>query len=587
VRFESLVRLADPASARLAEQVRVLTDGERHQLAATVLNTATQVGEDPGAGLVGKVVAWQAAHRVRADLQDRSRLAGVQCELVRGLEDLGDPDAAFQVAEAALAGYRATSAGERQAPEHDDLAAAVLRLARTRQPRYDDPLIDATIAAVAAGGAAVGLEARIWAVIDLLDQPGQHERALKLTDQIEAVLSHHRHLGVIADWWRLLLAFHAGRAGYPAITQQLLTPMLSTSGPPEHGDAARAVLYAVGGSGADTRLQITGLVAELAALPPDADDERLRVHHVLAADYGTLGDYRGALYHSEQELPLRRRIQDDGHPDTLDTRSQIARLTLEAGNPAKAVKLFQELLPDRLRILGPDHLDTLRTRAGIAFSTGATGNLRKELQLLEKLLPDTVRVLGRDHPETLGVRSSIAAATGTSGHPAKALRLVQQLLPDTVRVFGPDHTETLNRRNDLAAWTGYSGQPADALRLFQELLPEQARALGPDHPRTLLTRNNVAFWMMECGHPAEALQLLQELLPDQERILGPDHPDTLATRSNIASSTAAAGNPAKALQLLQKLLSDQTRVLGRDHHYTLSTRVQIQRLKATKPPPSS
>ena len=586
LRFESLVRLADPASPRLAEQVRVLTAGERHQLAETVLNTAAEVGADRSAGLVEKVVAWQAAHRVRADLQSRKHLVGAQCQLVHGLEDLGDPDAAFQIAEAALAEYPANHPGKKQTPEHDDLAAAVLRLARTRSSRHD-PLVDATVAAVAAGGAAVGLEARIWAAIELLGQPGQRERALKLTDQIDAVLSRRRDLGAIGNRWRLLLAFHVGRAGYPAITSQLLAPMLDVASPPDDGDAARAVVYAVGGPGADTRLQIVGLEAELAALPPDADDDRLRVHHALAADYGDLGDYRRALHHSGQELPLRRRIQGEDHPDTLEARNTIAVSTTRAGNPAKAVQLFQELLPDRLRILGPDHLDTLRTRSGIATSAGQAGNRVKALQLFQKLLPDMVRVLGRDHPETLAARANIATSTGNSGHPARALRLFQELLPDEERVFGRSHPVTLETRNNLAAWSGYSGHPAEALRLFQELLPDMARVRGRDHPETLAARNNVAFWMKECGHPAEALRLFQELLPAQERILGPDHPQTLVTRRNIAFSTEEAGDPAKALRLFQEQLPDEQRVLGRNHPTALGTKHHIQQLKTQRASPSS
>lgn len=587
LRFESLVRLADPASPRLAEQVRALTLGERHQLAETMLNTAAEVGADRDAGIVEKVVACQAAHRVRADLQNHARLAGMQCELVRGLEDLGDQDAAFQVARTALAEYPASKLGERQTPEHDDLAAGVIRLAHARKSGHDDPLIDATVAAAAAGGAAVGLEARVWAAVDLLAQPGQREKALQLTDRIAVALSRRRDLGVIGDRWRLLLAFRVGRAGYPGITQQLLTPMLGTSSTPGDGDIARAVLYAVGGPGADTRLQIVGLEAELTALPPDADDEQLRIHHALGADYAALGDYRRALHHRQEELQLRRRIQGDDHPDTLDTRNQVALSTHRAGNPAKAVQLFQELQPDQLRILGPDHLDTLRTRGGLAVSTGDAGNLGKELRLLEKLLPDMVRVLGRDHPETLGTRSNIASTTGNLGHPAKALRLFQELLPDEERVFGRGHSETLNTRNNLAAWAGYSGHPAEALRQFQELLPDLERVFGADHPRTLLARNNIAFWMMKCGHPAQALRLLKELLPDQERVLGPDHPETLGTRSNIASSTDEAGNPAKALQLFQKLLPDQERVLGRDHLHTQSTRHHIQQLKERQASPGS
>ena len=92
-------------------------------MADIVLEMALEIGEDPEAGLVDKVVAWQAAHGVRADLQHRGQLIGVQCRLVHGLEDLDDPAAAYQVAAVAteaLAEYRASG------PSQDDLEAAIL-----------------------------------------------------------------------------------------------------------------------------------------------------------------------------------------------------------------------------------------------------------------------------------------------------------------------------------------------------------------------------------------------------------------------------------------------------------------------------
>jgi hypothetical protein len=416
VRSESLVRLADQVSPRLAEQVHGLAASKRHRLAEMVLGTAVDIGGDPRAGLVEKVVAWQAAHRVRADLQNRAQLMGVQCQLVHGLEDLGDPAAAYRVAHTALAEYLDGQPGGQQAPEHDELSAAVLRLGRTLKLTRNDPLIDATVAAAAAGGASVGLETRIWAAIELLAQPGQRERALELAGQIAAELSGRSDLGAIGNRWRLLLAFHTGRAGYADISQELLAPILATSRPPEEGDAARAVLYAVGGPGADTRLQITGLEAELQALPPDADNDRLRLHHALAADYGDLGGYHRALHHGQQELPLRQRIQGPGHPGTLTTRHNIAAWTWRCGRSEEALRLFQELLPDREQVLGHGHHDTLRTRHNIAFCTGECGHPAEALRLFQELLPDQERVLGHGHPGTLRTRHFIhrLSATGTS-----------------------------------------------------------------------------------------------------------------------------------------------------------------------------
>jgi Tetratricopeptide repeat/NACHT domain len=187
--------------------------------------------------------------------------------------------------------------------------------------------------------------------------------------------------------------------------------------------------------------------------------------------------------------------------------------------------------------LGPEHPDTLETRLNIAAMTGEIGDPARALRLLRELLPDLERVLGPDHVGTFIARGHIAGWTGVDGHPGEALRLYQELLPDLERVLGADHRSTLAARLNIAYWTGESGDPATALRLFQELLPDLERVLGPDHPDTLATRSHIAGWTGELGDPATALRLYQELLPDRERVLGPDHPDTLATRTNIARWT--------------------------------------------------
>ncbi len=619
LRFESLVRLADPASPRLAEQLRVLTTSARHGMAEAILDAAAELSGDPRAGLVERVVAWQAAHRIRADLVNRDQVVDVQIQLVHGLEDLGDLGAAYQVAEAALTDYLANHPEEQLTRERDDLAAAVLRLARARELRRDDPLIEATITSALARGAAVGLEARIWAAIDLLDQPGQRELALTLTDQIATELETRTDLGAVGNRWRLLLAFHTGRAGYPAITQRLLDPMLGASAPPGEWDAAQAVLRAVSGLQADTRLQVIGLEAELEALPLDADDDddRLRIHHALAADYGILGNYAQALRHGEQELLMRSRIRGPDYPGTLATRYNIACWTGLGGDPAEALRLSQQLLPDQERVLGRDHPETLTTRSDIAVWTGQCGRLAEALRLSKKLLPDLERVLGPDHPRTLvtggniaglmgecgnlgealrlyeqllpdrvrilgpddlgtlTTRGNIADLTGECGDPVQALRLYERLPPDQERVLGPDHLYTLTTRYNIARWTGQGGHPADALRQLEQLLPDLQRALGPDHPRTLTTRHAIATWTGESGHLAAALPLYEQLLPDQERILGPDHPGTLATRSNIAYWTSRGGDPADALRLYEQLLPDLQRILGPDDPRTLTTRSNI------------
>ena len=58
------------------------------------------------------------------------------------------------------------------------------------------------------------------------------------------------------------------------------------------------------------------------------------------------------------------------HPDTLATRGNLALWRGEAGDPAGAAAVLEELLADQLRVLGPDHPDTLLTRRNLAFWRG-------------------------------------------------------------------------------------------------------------------------------------------------------------------------------------------------------------------------
>jgi tetratricopeptide (TPR) repeat protein len=501
-------------------------------MAAAVLDEAVRLGADPGIGLVERVVAWQAAHRVRADLQERQRLVGLQCQLIHGLEELGDPADAYEVAKTALTEYPASPALSQAARESDELSAALLRLAWAMKEHQDDPLVETTVASAMAGGAAVGLEARVWAAIDLLDQPDKSVTALNLVDEISGELGARDDLGPEGDRWRLLLAFQVGRAGYPAISQQLLTPMLNPESP-DQWDAAQAVLSSVAGPQADARLAIVVLEAELLASPEDADDDRLRLHAALRSTYASLGEYRQALDHAQHELPLRRRIQGADHPDTLTTRNKIAVYNGRCGDAAGALRLLAELLPDQLRVLGPDHRDTLTTRNDIAYWTGECGDVLDALRLFRELLHDQTLVLGPLDPDTLTTRINVAHNTGNCGDVLDALRLFRELLPHLRRILGPDNRDTLIARSNIAYFTSLGGNMAGGLRLFTKLLHDQVRVLGPDHPDTLRTRSNIAACTGRLGDAAGALRLFGELLPDQVRALGPDHPDTLRTRDSV------------------------------------------------------
>ncbi|UOX89255.1 FxSxx-COOH system tetratricopeptide repeat protein [Amycolatopsis sp. FBCC-B4732] len=303
-----------------------------------------------------------------------------------------------------------------------------------------------------------------------------------------------------------------------------------------------------------------------------------RAHALLFRAGISLGD-RGLIteahtYFHRLLASARRHLGPD-HPDTLTTRSHLARWRGEAGDPTGAVAAFEELFNDSARVLGPDHPDSLTTRGNLAYWRGEAGDPTGAASASEELLTDALRVWGPDHPDTLANRSNLALWRGEAGDSAGAVAAFENVVIDSVRILGPDHPVTLTTRSNLAHWRGEAGDSAGAVAAFENVVIDSVRILGPDHPDTLTARHNLARWQGEVGDLAGAATAAEEVLTDRVRILGPDHPDTLTTRNNLAFWRGKAGDPAGAVAAYEQLLTDCFRVLGADHPDTLTARSNL------------
>jgi len=69
-------------------------------------------------------------------------------------------------------------------------------------------------------------------------------------------------------------------------------------------------------------------------------------------------------------LLVREQTLGPEHPDTLDTRSDLAYWTGEAGDSAGARDLFAALLPVIKRVLGPEHPQTVTVLVNLAYWRG-------------------------------------------------------------------------------------------------------------------------------------------------------------------------------------------------------------------------
>jgi hypothetical protein len=73
-------------------------------------------------------------------------------------------------------------------------------------------------------------------------------------------------------------------------------------------------------------------------------------------------------------VPAHERVHGPEHPDTLDTRYDLARWTGEAGDAAAACAQLAALLPVYERVLGAGHPRTLHTGRQLTHWTRNKGD---------------------------------------------------------------------------------------------------------------------------------------------------------------------------------------------------------------------
>ena len=306
-------------------------------------------------------------------------------------------------------------------------------------------------------------------------------------------------------------------------------------------------------------------------LGPDHPDT-LNSRNNLAGAYESAGRLGQAIPLLKRTLADRERVLGPDHPDTLTSRNNLAATYQAAGRLEQAIPLLKRTLADRERVLGPDHPDTLTSRNNLAAAYQDAGRLEQAIPLYEQTLADTERVLGPDHPQTLTSRNNLAYAYQDAGRLEQAIPLHEQALAHTGRVLGPDHPQTLTSRNNLAAAYQAAGRLEQAIPLYEQTLADTERVLGPDHPQTLTSRHNLAYAYQDAGRLEQAIPLHEQILADRERVLGPDHPQTLTSRHNLAAAYQAAGRLEQAIPLHEQTLADTERILGPDHPDTLTSR---------------
>ena len=173
------------------------------------------------------------------------------------------------------------------------------------------------------------------------------------------------------------------------------------------------------------------------------------------------------------------------HPEVLAASINAVRWCIEAGLPGLGVDLapYTSLCE---QILGPHHPDTLNSRNNLANAYRDAGNLDQAITLHEQTLADRERILGPRHPHTLTSRNNLALAYQDAGNLDRAIALFEQNLTDQEQILGPHHPDTLASRGNLAGAYRDAGRVDEAIHLYEQALAVAQEVLNPEHG--ILTR---------------------------------------------------------------------------------------------------
>ncbi|MFD0480864.1 tetratricopeptide repeat protein [Nonomuraea thailandensis] len=218
-------------------------------------------------------------------------------------------------------------------------------------------------------------------------------------------------------------------------------------------------------------------VAALGAEHPDT----LTTRHDLAVLTGRRGRGRRPRP-ARHPAPHRRARPGRRTPPHPDHPARNRLLDGEAGDAAAARDQHAALLPIEERVLGTEHPDTLNTRHDLASWTGEAGDAAAARDQYAALLPIEERVLGAEHPDTLTTRANLARWTGAAGDAAAARDQYAILLPIEERVLGTEHPHTLNTRHDLASWTGRRGTRPPPATNSPPCSPSKSASWAPNTP---------------------------------------------------------------------------------------------------------
>ena len=224
-----------------------------------------------------------------------------------------------------------------------------------------------------------------------------------------------------------------------------------------------------------------------------------------------------------QVLQVRRRVLGEEHPDTLNSKNNLANAVEFQGKCQEAEKMHREVLEVRSRVLREEHPNTLNSKNNLANAVEFQGKWQEAEKMHREVLEARRRVLGEDHPETLTSMANLASAVAlrdesdwrfrysldNDAHFERLRDAIHKLRTSIAaqELRGDDkHPDLLKCRMYLAELLVQKNQESEleeAEALLLQTVPALPKRYGFNHALTSRATSHLVFLLEEQGKDAE------------------------------------------------------------------------------------
>ncbi|MET7881350.1 tetratricopeptide repeat protein [Micromonospora profundi] len=310
-------------------------------------------------------------------------------------------------------------------------------------------------------------------------------------------------------------------------------------------------------------------------------ENALRAGVIDAAAYGAYqsarflmsrGEFERAQLEQVRALEALDRIVENGHPNSLTVRHDLAVSLSRLGRLTEAESELSAVRGEKTRIFGPNSPETLTTVHAYADVLWQQGELSRAEEQYRSIL--SVKDSTPSERNLLGTRNNLYQVLMEQGKLPEAVAEIDGFVNEA-ESHGIGGTAVAQARFVRARVRKAQARFDEAIAEFREVADHHSVTLGENHPTTLSTKHELGVALQESGNPDAACNVLNGVFVARGNMQGNDHPDTLATQHQYALALHEAGKSNEAQRHYRETFKRRLKVLGEHHPHTLATRFQL------------